>query len=89
MQPEAKNIQEKLQHIYPEINRYGLSLEVHFDQDKEAWSAVFKKQDHTLSTHLEPQDVESCLQGKECYHLGIQLGQFIRNYCEGGEECRL
>ena len=89
MSTNATQIKEKLEQIYPEINKFELALDVSFDQDKNAWVANFKKGEHNLTTHLEPQDVDSCLEGKECYHLGIQLGQFIRNYCEGGEECRL
>jgi hypothetical protein len=89
MEVKAQDIKEKLLHIYPEIADYGLSLELAFDEQQKAWLATFSKDEHQLSTHLQEQDVESCLQGRECYHLGIQLGQFIRNYCAGGDSCRL
>ncbi|MFP4391633.1 MAG: hypothetical protein ACOC43_12130 [Desulfohalobiaceae bacterium] len=89
MEVKAQDIKEKLFQIYPEIEDYGLSLSLNFDEQQKAWLAKFSKGAHELSTHLEEQDVESCLQGRECYHLGIQLGQFIRNYCAGGENCRL
>jgi len=89
MAAQASDIKNKLNRIYPEIQQYGVGLEVEFDESKKAWMATFKKDSHQLSTHLEEQDVDNCLQGKECYHFGIQLGQFIRNYCEGGEACRL
>ncbi|MFW6415273.1 MAG: hypothetical protein ACOCZ2_03055 [Thermodesulfobacteriota bacterium] len=89
MSVNATQVKEKLEQIYPDINKFGLGLDVGFDQDKNAWIAHFKKGEHILTTHLEPEDVDSCLEGRECYHLGIQLGQFIRNYCEGGQECRL
>ncbi|MFO8031014.1 MAG: hypothetical protein R6U22_00560 [Desulfohalobiaceae bacterium] len=89
MEVKAQDIKEKLLQIYPEIEDYGLSLTLSFDEQQKAWLATFSKEGHELSTHLEEQDVESCLQGNECYHLGIQLGQFIRNYCAGGENCRL
>lgn len=89
MNGKAEQLKAKLHEIYPEIEQFGLRMELHFDQDQGAWMATFAKGENTLSTHLEEQDVEACLRGQECYHLGIQLGRFIRNYCEGGEACRL
>jgi len=89
MQENAAEIKEKLHSIYPEIKQFGLNLEVEFDKETQTWLATFQKGDHQLSTHMERTDVESCLSGKECYHLGIQLGRFIRHYCEGGDQCRL
>ncbi len=89
MTTNASDVQKKLHQIYPEIEQYGLDLSLAFDDQQNAWLATLKKGKHELSTHLEEKDVQNCLQGKECYHLGIQLGQFIRNYCAGGENCRL
>ena len=89
MDVKAEDIKKKLHQIYPEIEQFGLNMALKFDESQNAWIATFTKGEHELSTHLEEQDVESCLQGKECYHLGVQLGRFIRNYCEGGQSCRL
>jgi hypothetical protein len=89
MDVNPEDIKKKLLQIYPEIEQFGLGLSVSFEEATDAWMATFTKGEHELSTHLEKPDVESCLQGKECYHVGVQLGRFIRNYCEGGEACRL
>ncbi len=89
MDVKAEDIKAKLKQIYPEIDEYGLNFEVHFDQQKNAWIASFTSGKHTLSTHIEEDEVENCLLGKECYHLGIHLGRFIRHFCEGGGACML
>jgi hypothetical protein len=89
MDVSKDDLKAKLHQIYPEIEQFGLSMDLSFDQDQNAWMATFTTGEHTLSTHLEKQDVEACIRGQECYHLGIQLGRFIRNYCQGGESCRL
>ena len=89
MAAKSADIEKQLHEMYPEIKQYGVDLNIDFNPEKNAWIATFKKGEHELWTHLEEQDVENCFQGKECYHFGIQLGQFIRNYCEGGEACRL
>mgnify|MGYP000158477541 FL=1 len=89
MHVSKEELKGKILNIYPELDQFGLSLDLAFDENKDAWIATVTKGEHQLSTHLEEQDVESCLQGGECYHFGIQLGRFIRNYCEGGSSCRL
>lgn len=82
-------LKSKIKDLFPEIEKYGIEFDLEMDKETDAWLARFKKGDHELATHLEEQDVEECLAGKKCYNLGIQLGQFIRNYCEDGENCRL
>ena len=89
MEVSSEELRSRILSIYPEIERFGLGLDLDYDKSQEAWIATVSKGEHRLSTHLEAQDVESCLQGRECYHLGAQLGRFIRYYCEGGSECRL
>jgi hypothetical protein len=82
-------LKAKIENLFPEIEKYGLEFSLEMDKDTDAWLARFKKGEHELATHLEEKDVEECLAGEKCFNLGIQLGQFIRNYCEDGENCRL
>jgi len=82
-------LKSKIIQLFPEIEKYGLDLDVEMDKTKNVWLAKFNKDEHRLVTHLEEKDVEDCLAGIKCYKIGIQLGQFIRNYCEDGENCRL
>ncbi len=89
MNVPQEELRSKILSLYPEIEQFGLDMDLAYDEGKEAWIATFSKGENKLSTHLEAQDVEACLQGKECYHLGTQLGRFIRHYCEGGSACRL
>ncbi len=89
MATQASDIKNKFQEIYPEIEQYGVGLQIEYNSEKKAWEATFEKNGNKLSTHLEDTDVHNCLLGKKCYNFGIQLGQFIRNYCEGGEACKL
>ncbi len=89
MSVSKEDLRSRILELYPEFNQFGLSLDLAYDEEKKAWLATVTKGEHQLSTHLEEQDVESCLQGGECYHFGTQLGRFIRYYCEGGSGCRL
>jgi uncharacterized membrane-anchored protein YhcB (DUF1043 family) len=89
MEITAENLTTKLKEIHPEIETYGLGLAVHFDTSKQAWVATFSKDEHTLQTHMEKKDVENCMNNVQCVYVGVQLGQFIKNYCEGGQECKV
>ena len=75
--------------MYPEIGRNRLSLAVEQDAARNVWAIRVAKGEHALTTYLEPQDVDSCLVGKECVHLSTQLGQFIANYCTDAKNCSL
>lgn len=87
MQITAETLGAKLREIHPEIDKYTLEVSTTFDTDKKAWLVTFAKDGHTLNTHLEENDVASCMNGEQCVYIGVQLGQFIKNYCEGGDEC--
>lgn len=77
---QSEELKARLLTIFPDIEKHGINLYAEFDQDKEAWIVKLKKQEHELSTHIERNDIESCLHGRECYHLGLQLGQFVRDF---------
>ncbi|MFA6810178.1 MAG: hypothetical protein WCR47_03865 [Desulfoplanes sp.] len=89
MQITAETLAGKLRVIHPEIDRYGLGLNTAFDKTKKAWKATFTKGAHTMDTYLEEKDVENCMHGEQCVYIGVQLGQFIKNYCEGGTGCKI
>jgi hypothetical protein len=38
-----------------------------------------KKEGHQLKTFLEPLDADSCMEGKQCISLGLQIAQLVAN----------
>ena len=72
----------KLREMYPEIERHGLELSLEFGHDENAWAIHLKKGAHELTTHLEKKDADECLEGIECVYLGVQVGQFMKNFEE-------
>jgi hypothetical protein len=80
MSVDVKALEAKLKEMYPEIVKHGLGLSLNFDNGKNAWIVKFKKDKHELTTHLEKKDAEDCLEGIECVYLGVQVGQFIKNF---------
>lgn len=75
-------LKDKILEMYPEIQRYGITVNLTFDEQKNAYIVQFKKGGHELTTHLEKKDADECMNGIKCVYLGIQIGQFIKNFEE-------
>jgi len=73
-------LKEKVLEMYPEITKYGISVGLDFDRAKNAYVVEFKKDSHVLTTHIEKKDADECMDGIKCVYLGIQIGQFIKNF---------
>ncbi len=69
----------KIKDIYPDIGECGIDVKVDYDNEKKAWIVDLKKDRHELKTHLEPEDAETCMQGKQCIGLGLQIAQLKEN----------
>ena len=76
----SEELAVKLNEMYPQIEEESLTLSTEFNHEKDAWLIHLQKGEHVLTTHLERRDADACLEGKECVHLGVQIGQFIANY---------
>lgn len=76
-------LEEKILEMYPEITKHGISMGLRFDEGKAAWIVKFKKGAHELTTHLEKKDADDCMDNIKCVYLGVQIGQFIKNFEEG------
>jgi len=76
-----ETLAERILEIHPELNQYGCSIELDFDQEKNAWMLYIKKDDKEIRTHLEERDAAECIKGNKCIYLGVQIGQFI-DYCK-------
>ena len=73
-------LEDKILEMYPEISKHGISLGMRFDETKDAYIVKFKKDHHELTTHLDKKDADDCMNNVKCVYLGVQLGQFIKNF---------
>lgn len=76
---EKDKLCEKIRSIYPEIGACGIDVEMNFDENKKAWIVDLKKGSHHLITHLELQDADVCMEGKQCVYLSTQIAQLVEN----------
>lgn len=75
-------LKDKILEMYPEIMKYNISVSLEFNKEKNAYIIKFKKNRHELTTHLEKKDADECMNGVKCVYLGVQIGQFIKNFEE-------
>ncbi len=76
-------LEDKILEMYPEITRHGISISLNFSEEKNAYIVKFKKGNHELTTHLEKKDADDCMNNIKCVYLGVQIGQFIKNFEAG------
>jgi hypothetical protein len=79
-------LKDKIMEMYPDIIKNGTSVSLDFDKEKNAYIVKFKKDKHELTTHIEKKDADECMNGTKCVYLGIQVGQFIKNFEIIGKE---
>ena len=74
-----KELCEKIRAVHPDIGECGIDIDVDWDESKKAWIVDLKKNDQELKTHLEPEDADGCMEGKQCVSLGLQIAQLKAN----------
>ena len=70
---------QKIVELYPDIGECGIDVNVEFDTQNNAWVVDLKKDKQALKTYLEEGDAETCMQGKQCVSLGIEIAQLRAN----------
>ena len=76
---DKKELCDTIQSLYPELGECGINVDVEWSEEKKAWVVDLKKDDHELTTHLEPEDADGCMQGNKCVSLGLQIAQIKAN----------
>lgn len=76
-------LKDKILEMYPEIVKHGIDFGLVFNKAQKAYVLKLKKGRHELTTYLEKKEADECLAGIKCISLGVQVGQFIKNFEEG------
>ena len=70
---------EKIRSIYPDIGEFDPRQLRESAAGKSSWVVDLKHGEQHLATHLEPEDADACMEGKECVYLGTQVAQLAAN----------
>jgi hypothetical protein len=73
-------VKDKIHEMYPDIDKHGVASSLTFDQGKNTYVLELKKGPHHLATYIDKVDADKCMDGIECVHLGVQIGQFMENF---------
>ncbi|UCE72518.1 MAG: hypothetical protein JSV11_00075 [Nitrospiraceae bacterium] len=73
-------LKDKIFEMYPEIGEKRINVGLEFSDEKESYVIKFKKDLHELTTYLEKKDADECMDGVKCVHLGVQIGEFLKNF---------
>ncbi len=79
MNYERTDLEKKLIEMYPEIKRYGLSLSLYLDEEKNAWVVTFEKDGHQRHAYLDKNDADACMEGNACIYLGVLIAQYLKD----------
>jgi hypothetical protein len=73
-------LKEKITEIYPELVKHGITLGLDFNMQLNTYDVKIKKDSHALLTHLGKEEADECMDGVKCVHLGVQIGEFVKNF---------
>ena len=76
---DKKELCEKITSIYPDIGTCGIDIDVNFDKKQNAWVVDLKKGGHELKHFLDVPEADSCMDGKQCVSLGLEIAQLKKN----------
>lgn len=77
---DKKELCDKIKAIYPEIGECGIDIDVTYDTTQKAWVVdLHKAGHHRLKTYLESEDADTCMMGKKCIGLALQVSQLVAN----------
>lgn len=76
---EKQELCDKIRELYPDVGECGIDVDVNYDNDQKRWVVDLTKGQHHLKTFLEEGDAESCMEGKQCVSLGIEIAQLRSN----------
>jgi hypothetical protein len=70
---------ERITSIYPDIGKCGIDINVDYNASEKAWVVHLKKDAHSLDHFLEMMDADTCMEGKQCVALGLEIAQLRKN----------
>ena len=76
---DKKELCQKITEIYPDIGACGIDVDAFYSTAKNTWVVELKKGGHQLKHHLEKDDAQDCLNGKQCVALGLEIAQLKKN----------
>jgi hypothetical protein len=75
-------LDQRLREHHSDIDKLGIELHVREDRERTGYVVALAKDGKQAEIFISQKDADECMQGIECYHLGIELGNFLREFKE-------
>jgi hypothetical protein len=75
-----EELERRLREHHSDIAKHGIKLDVSFDRERTGYVVKLIKDGKQAEIFISQKDADECMQGIECYHLGIELGNFLREF---------
>ena len=72
---DKQEVCQKIVEIYPVIGSCETDVEAFYSKEDGSWMVELKKGEHSLLHHLDEHDIKDCMDGKQCFSLGIDIAQ--------------
>jgi len=73
-------LKQKINDIFPEIEKNGILIGLVFNEDKNAYFINFRKGRTVFASHLQKNEADACMEGSKFVFLGSQTGRWMKNF---------
>jgi hypothetical protein len=77
-----KELEQRLLEHHSDIVKQGVKLKVSLGPEREGYAVKLAKDDRQAEIFISKKDADECMEGIECYHMGIEIGNFMREFKE-------
>ncbi|RMF85014.1 MAG: hypothetical protein D6739_05155 [Nitrospirae bacterium] len=78
----AETLIAKIREMYPAIGELGIEVVAWLDEGQGAWVVTLRKGEAQLTTYVDRDEVDACLEGDRCVNLGVHVAEFLANFEE-------
>jgi hypothetical protein len=88
MNVDAREVEQKILEIYPDLKANGIDVQVDFEKESDAWLVRFRKPGHEeYTSHIDQDDAGACMEGRQCVNLAHKVGTYVNRTCGGTQSC--
>ncbi len=77
-----QELQQRLLERHSDIVKQGVKLTVSLDRNRVGYVVELAKGGKQAEIFISKKDADECMEGIECYHMGIEIGNFLREFKE-------
>lgn len=69
---------QKVTELNPDLGVCDIDIDTFYSTSKRSWIIISQKGDHDIVHYLDKQDIKKCLDGVQCFSLGIDVAELTK-----------